>query len=171
MVVPTFSRWAASEFTVTAPVKVPVVPVSVPLSIMPPKVGVLLVAMDWGKLNTTLPLLALAITWSAVPVRLTTPVLLTVIEPALLATPMPVPAASVPKLKPLPLPISKVPLAAASPFTPVPPRATGTMPVLRLLALRSVKPAPLPAKVLAVTVPLNVAAVPLRAPVSVAAVA
>ena len=139
-----------------------------PLNIAPANVGVLVVAMSCGKLSTTSPFIALAITWLLVPVILSTPVLEMVILPAPLRTPIPSPALIAPKAKPAPVPISKLPCAAALESMPVPPNAAPNTPLFTLLAFRSVKAAPLPIKLLAVTLLVNVAALPDNAPVMVA---
>jgi hypothetical protein len=157
-----FSRWA-----VTLPLNVAEVPPSAPLSVMPPNVGVLVVAMLWGRLNVTAPVDAETFTWLLVPVSEVTPVLLNVIDPEALLTPTPVPAVRLAKVNPLPLPINSCPFAAAEASTPVPPRAAAKVPLLMLLALKLVSALPSPEKLEAVTAPLNVAVVPVKAPVKV----
>jgi hypothetical protein len=159
---PSSKRWA-----VTLPLKLALVPESAPLSVMPPNVGVLVVAMLWGRLNVTAPVDAETFTWLLVPVSEVTPVLLNVIDPEALLTPTPVPAVRLAKVNPLPLPINSCPFAAAEASTPVPPRAAAKVPLLMLLALKLVSALPFPEKLEAVTAPLNVAVVPVKAPVKV----
>lgn len=96
-----------SRCAVRLPLNVPVVPVRPPVSVKPPKVGVLAVAMLCGRARVMPPALLVTVTWLAVPV-------------------------SVARLNPLPLPISKVPLAAALPSSPVPPLAALRVPLMLL---------------------------------------
>ncbi len=68
---------------------------------------------------------------------------------------MPLPAVSVAKLNPEPLPINSWPFVGVA-DKPVPPLATASVPAVKSAASRLVSALPLPAKLAAVTAPLNV---------------
>lgn len=89
------------------------------------KVGVLVVAILWGRDSVTDPVEPDATTWFAVPVSDITPEFEIVIFPIPFVTPTPVPAVRVLSVYPDPFPINTCPLLGVV-LSPVPPELIGS---------------------------------------------